>query len=488
MAISEQKKNGPAPFKDDSVKRRGLLRFGTLITAFTGASTISAIYGDKAHAAPGDKTPTTTYVPTAEKGAASGVATLDAQSKIPSAQLPDLSSTYARKTHVTVGPTGDYLTIAEALTSFPNGSVDIELQTGVINEPGLLPITALMKFVTLRGQGRSATRVLTPAGLIDAPKNADGWCIKDFSLECTTATNTVDGIKADYPRRWNVTGLGISGFGGTSLWYCGGIHSRMEFNYALAKDPANINGFAGFRCDKSSAGVVSTAFSSQQNYVGSGKKYGFYFEQTNVGTVFEQDTAELCDIGMRFAQCSGELRSPYTEANRIAAIEMHDSNLVMSGRFRDLPAMTWASVAAADRFPVYTGPASINPGKAIIFAPGTSPAVDANTNVSIRSTTMSPNGVLVGVPGSIVIRALASGGRVLYVKESGTGNTGWSPYGTQTRTTAELISATSSANTPDKYLGQCIFNTTTGRPVWASGAAPTSPWVYADGTTAHTPA
>ncbi|WP_247042175.1 right-handed parallel beta-helix repeat-containing protein [Arthrobacter rhizosphaerae] len=48
-----------------------------------------------AAAAPGDKNPPVSYVPLAEKGAASGVATLDVESKIPPAQLPDLSRTYA---------------------------------------------------------------------------------------------------------------------------------------------------------------------------------------------------------------------------------------------------------------------------------------------------------------------------------------------------------------------------------------------------------
>lgn len=75
-----------------NVKRRGLLKIGTLITAFTGASAISA---RAANAGPEDKTPPNAYVPLAEKGTASGVATLDTESKIPPAQIPDLSATYA---------------------------------------------------------------------------------------------------------------------------------------------------------------------------------------------------------------------------------------------------------------------------------------------------------------------------------------------------------------------------------------------------------
>lgn len=71
-----------------AIKRRGLFRLGTLITAFTGASAVAALNTDAALAAPG-KPPSGDYVPVAEKGAASGVATLDLESKIPISQLPD---------------------------------------------------------------------------------------------------------------------------------------------------------------------------------------------------------------------------------------------------------------------------------------------------------------------------------------------------------------------------------------------------------------
>lgn len=41
-----------------------------------------------------DKTQLSSYIPTSQKGAASGVATLDSNTKIPVSQIPDLSSTY----------------------------------------------------------------------------------------------------------------------------------------------------------------------------------------------------------------------------------------------------------------------------------------------------------------------------------------------------------------------------------------------------------
>lgn len=78
------------------VKRRGLLRFGTLITAFTGASAISAIVASGAEAGPADKAPSTAYIPTSEKGAPLGVATLNKEAKIPPGLLPDLSATFGQ--------------------------------------------------------------------------------------------------------------------------------------------------------------------------------------------------------------------------------------------------------------------------------------------------------------------------------------------------------------------------------------------------------
>lgn len=76
--------------------RRGLLKWGTAIGALTGASAVSALNASTAQAASGDKTPPNTYIPIAEKGAPSGVATLGANAKIDPAQLPDLPATYGR--------------------------------------------------------------------------------------------------------------------------------------------------------------------------------------------------------------------------------------------------------------------------------------------------------------------------------------------------------------------------------------------------------
>lgn len=80
-----------------AIRRRGLLRVGALVTAATGASTYASLNlgVGPTLAAPGDKNPGMSYVPTAEKGAASGVATLDNAAKIPVLQIPDLSTAYS---------------------------------------------------------------------------------------------------------------------------------------------------------------------------------------------------------------------------------------------------------------------------------------------------------------------------------------------------------------------------------------------------------
>jgi hypothetical protein len=57
-----------------------------------------------------------------------------------------------------------------------------------------------------------------------------------------------------------------------------------------------------------------------------------------------------------------------------------------------------------------------------------------------------------------------------------------------TATTSNLTSDTAAINTINKFTGKQVWNTTTGRPVWADGPLATDTWSDATGTTAHTPA
>jgi len=156
----------PPSGTDAGVKRRGLLRLGTLVTAITGISAISALGANSANAAPGDKNPpTTSYIPTAEKGTASGVATLGTDLKIPRTQIPDLSGTFAFDNSFDVrkfgarfdGLTDDTAAIQNAINACATaGGGDVVLPYGdsVVNGGLTWPLN---KMVRLLGQGVSAS-------------------------------------------------------------------------------------------------------------------------------------------------------------------------------------------------------------------------------------------------------------------------------------------------------------------------------------------
>lgn len=55
-------------------------------------------------------------------------------------------------------------------------------------------------------------------------------------------------------------------------------------------------------------------------------------------------------------------------------------------------------------------------------------------------------------------------------------------------TTSALAAIGNAVNTSGKYAGKHYFNTTTNKPVWATGSSAGSTWVDATGTVAHTPA
>lgn len=76
----------------------------------------------------------------------------------------------------------------------------------------------------------------------------------------------------------------------------------------------------------------------------------------------------------------------------------------------------------------------------------------------------------------------------IWVKASGTSNTGWARilYFIDT-TTAALESAAATINTTSKWEGMPVWNRTTQEMVYASGTGASDPWVYSDGTTAYTP-
>lgn len=164
-------------------KRRGVLRFGTLITALTGASAISAT---SAAAAPGDKNPPNSYVPISEKGAASGVATLDSELKIPTTQIPDLSAKYgpdgggkpvgkgelivnARDYGAVCDGECDDTAALQSAIDAASGGVGIPAVTILV--PGTLRITNTI-LITQKGVTLSGRGVGNPANFRSSPSEA----------------------------------------------------------------------------------------------------------------------------------------------------------------------------------------------------------------------------------------------------------------------------------------------------------------------------
>jgi peptidoglycan/xylan/chitin deacetylase (PgdA/CDA1 family) len=335
------------------------------------------------------------------------------------------------RTHVVVDPNGggDFATLAEAFAAHPAGDVHIELTAGDHNLAATLTAAAVEN-VTISGQGRDATTLHCTAGFIDAQANADTtgacnqWEVYGLTARHVDGTNTHDGIKVDYPRRWMVRDCRFAGFGGSTIWYRGGLHSWIERNIVTANDSTRTNGHSGIRVDLSSAGIVPTTIITRSNYVDGGVQYGLYFNQTNVGCLFEGDIAEKCAVGFRFDRAGGVLVSPYTEANTVG-VELHDSLIPVIGWLRDEPVYTWSAQAFADRRPMRIGRTFINPGKAIIYGNQTGPANNPDTAPSIRWGNGSPEGVVTGVRGSVWYRLDGGVSATEYVKESGTGNTGW---------------------------------------------------------------
>lgn len=181
VMTSEMSMNS-APEPNAQVKRRGLLRFGTIITAFTGASAISLFQGSSAQAGPGDKNPSVNYVPISEKGVASGVATLDIESKVPQAQLPDLSAAFAslpnngkravgqgelmtsvREYGATGNGTSDDTASIKAAWSASGGNIYFPEGTYVFNGPSL-GTTGITRPV-VRGAGIARTLIMLGAGI-----------------------------------------------------------------------------------------------------------------------------------------------------------------------------------------------------------------------------------------------------------------------------------------------------------------------------------
>ena len=89
--------------------------------------------------------------------------------------------------------------------------------------------------------------------------------------------------------------------------------------------------------------------------------------------------------------------------------------------------------------------------------------------------------------GSTFSRTDGGAGTSFYVKESGTGNTGWVPKGYGLSTSVKLEDISDTINTADKSLNRFVINSTTGGVVRALGGGAGNNWVDMDGSVQHTP-
>lgn len=94
------------------------------------------------------------------------------------------------------------------------------------------------------------------------------------------------------------------------------------------------------------------------------------------------------------------------------------------------------------------------------------------TGVGLKIVATNPEGSVTARVGTICLAYNGGRGTSVWVKETGTGNTGWAPIGHPSGTTAQRP-----ASPP---VGLSYFDTTIGKPVWSTGSG----WVDATGETA----
>ena len=95
----------------------------------------------------------------------------------------------------------------------------------------------------------------------------------------------------------------------------------------------------------------------------------------------------------------------------------------------------------------------------------------ASNGLGFFATGGDPNGVITAIPGSLCLNWNFSKGVGLWVKETGTGNTGWIPLCS--------IGGSTAARPTIKYIGSSYFDTILGKPIWWDGGK----WVDANGVT-----
>jgi hypothetical protein len=178
-------------------------------------------------------------------------------------------------------------------------------------------------------------------------------------------------------------------------------------------------------------------------------------------------------------------------ARPVQGASNHDGAYFYNCRFDNSSSILWAgspSVLTNNQYwqcrfttqPFGSGAENIN---VLEYVPGGASLLDLE-----RAGT--PEGFITASVGSTCRRTDSGTSPKYYVKESGTGSTGWIPVSvtTPTDTAANIAAVGNAINTTGKYAGKLVWDTTNTRMMRASGSAAADPWVVIDGSASVTPA
>ena len=108
----------------------------------------------------------------------------------------------------------------------------------------------------------------------------------------------------------------------------------------------------------------------------------------------------------------------------------------------------------------------------------------------IFAGSVSPEGATTADAGSFYGKTNGGAGQTLWVKESGSGNTGWKAALTQPEevAAADIAAVANAINTAGKFQGKLVWDSTNNRMMRAAGSSAASVWWVIDGSTSVTPA